>query len=366
MILFLFGLPLGVLSGLTATASSVFAVPAVRALLGLRPARAVGVGLAVTFFAALASILSYAQHSFVFAGLALLLAVFQVVGAAWGERLTARLPALDRLPWVWGTVIVLGGLAMLAQGLGLLGPRAPWHAGFAHHLWFYPAAALLAAVVGIVSRVVGLGGVLMVPAAIYGLGMPPQAAQGTALVVLVLASLPVMLIHARRGDVEPQSATWLSAGAAFGALAGALWAVTSLTDRSAVVLFGAVLLASGLMILWRKEAVASPEVEEVVAVPTPVAEQPPVSHVAAQENMRQAEVEAPKPSVADVDEGKKEAETARSERSLEVKTEASTLQRTVQDALEQKLKNLEKIISSAAPEPQEKAGELPPTDTTAN
>ena len=253
VILFLFGLPLGVLSGLTATASSVFAVPAVRSLLGLRPTRAVGVGLAVTFFAALASILSYAQHGYVFAWLALLLAVFQVVGAACGERLVARLPALDRLPWVWGTMIVLGGLAMLAQGLGFLGPHAPWHAGFTHHLWFYPAAALLAAAVGIISRVLGLGGVLMVPAAIYGLGMPPQAAQGTALVVLVLASLPVMLIYVRRGDVEPQSATWLSAGAAFGGLAGALWAVTSLTDRSAVVLFGSVLLVAGLIILWRRD-----------------------------------------------------------------------------------------------------------------
>jgi len=253
VILFLFGLPLGVLSGLTATASSVFAVPAVRSLLGLRPTRAVGVGLAVTFFAALASILSYAQHGYVFAWLALLLAVFQVVGAACGERLVARLPALDRLPWVWGTMIVLGGLAMLAQGLGFLGPHAPWHAGFTHHLWFYPAAALLAAAVGIISRVLGLGGVLMVPAAIYGLGMPPQAAQGTTLVVLVLASLPVMLIYVRRGDVEPQSATWLSAGAAFGGLAGALWAVTSLTDRSAVVLFGSVLLVAGLIILWRRD-----------------------------------------------------------------------------------------------------------------
>ena len=249
MILFLFGLPLGLLTGLTAIAGSVFTVPAVRSLLGLRPARVIGVGLAVTFFAALASILSYAQHGFVYAWLALLLAVCQVTGAAWGERMAARLPVLDRLSWLWGAVVVAGGLGMLAQGLGMLGTHALWHTDFARRAWFYPVAAILAVVVGVVSRVLGLGGVLMVPAAIYVLGMPPHAAQGTALVVLALASLPGMLIHARRGDVEPQAATWLSVGAVFGGLSGALWAVTALTDRSSVILFGVVLLVSGLMML---------------------------------------------------------------------------------------------------------------------
>ena len=258
VILFLFGLPLGLLTGLTAIAGSVFAVPAVRSLLGLRPARAVGVGLAVTFFAALASILSYAQHGFVLGWLALLLAVCQVFGAAWGERLAARLPILDRLPWLWGTLVTLGGLGMLAQGNGLLGAHVPWAPAFAHRPWLYPEAALIAVAVGLVSRIFGLGGVLMVPAAVYGLGMPPHAAQGTALVVLALASLPGMLIHARRGDVEPQAATWLSAGAVFGGLSGALWAVTTLTDRGAVLLFGLMLLISGLMLLWRRDAPTPP------------------------------------------------------------------------------------------------------------
>lgn len=251
--MFLFGLPLGVLTGMTAVAGSVFAVPAVRSLLGLRPVRAVGVGLAVTFFAAFASILSYALHGFVFGWLALLLAVFQVVGAAWGERLAVRLPIIDRLPWLWGSMVIAGGLAMLAQGLGLLGTSVPWHADLLHRPWLYPEAAVVALGVGVVSRVLGLGGVLMVPAAIYGLGLTPHTAQGTALVVLALASLPGMLIHARRGDVEPQAATWLSAGAVFGGLAGALWAVMTLTDRNAVILFGLLLLILGLMVLWRRD-----------------------------------------------------------------------------------------------------------------
>lgn len=255
LILFLFGLPIGMLTGLTAIAGSVVAVPVVRSLLGLRPSRAVGVGLALTFFAALASIISYAQHGFILVGLAVLLAVFQVGGAAWGERLATRWPVLDRLPWLWGTLVTAAGLAIAAHGLRLLGGVSVLPAGLHPHVWFYPLAAVIAVAVGLMSRIIGLGGVLMVPAAIYGLGLPPHMAQGTALVVLALAGLPGMLIHARRGDVEPQAATWLSAGAVFGGLSGALWSVTTLTDRGALILFGTLMVVLGLTMLWRRDTV---------------------------------------------------------------------------------------------------------------
>lgn len=254
--LFLFGLPLGLLTGLTAVSASVFGVPTVRRLLGLRPARAVGVGLTLTFFAALAGILSYAQHGDVRVGLALLLFAFQTLGAIIAERLLVLRPRLERLPLLWGTLIVAGGLAMLASGFGFLhGPALP-SAITSRGIEFYALAAILAAAVGVVSRVFGLGGVLLVPAAIYGLGLPPHVAQGTALVVLALAGLPPVLVHARRGDIEPQAATWLSAGAVLGALTGALIATANLTDHALIVLFGLILTVLGLMMLWRRDAVA--------------------------------------------------------------------------------------------------------------
>jgi len=252
--LFLFGLPLGLLTGLTAVSGSVFGVPTVRRLLGLRPARAVGVGLTLTFFAALAAILSYAQHGDVRIGLALLLFVFQTIGAMIAERLLVSRPNLERLPLLWGTLVTAGGLAMLASGFGFLhGPPLP-SAIVSRGIEFYALAAVLAAAVGLASRVFGLGGVLIVPAAIYGLGLPPHVAQGTALVVLALAGLPPVLVHARRGDIEPQAATWLSAGAVFGALTGALIAVTNLSDHALIVLFGLLLTVLGLMMLWRRDA----------------------------------------------------------------------------------------------------------------
>ncbi len=261
ILLFLIGLPLGLLTGLSAVAGSVFGVEAVRRLLGLRPARAVGVGLTLTFFAALAGILSYAQHGDVRLGLALLLFFFQTLGAVIAERLLLLRPSAERLSLLWGTLVIAGGLAMLASGFGFLHEPALPSAVQSHGAAFYALAAILAAAVGLVSRVFGLGGVLIVPAMIYGLGLPPHVAQGTALVVLAVAGLPPLLVHVRRGDWEPQSATWLSAGAVFGALTGALLAVTRFSASALLVLFGLLLTILGLQMLWRREAAGTQPAE---------------------------------------------------------------------------------------------------------
>ncbi len=251
--LFLIGVPLGLLTGLTAISGSVFGVPAVRKLLGLRPARAVGVGLFLAFFAAVAGMLSYAQHGDVLWGVAVLLLVFQTLGALLAERLLQTQPGWERLPTLWGSLVIVGGLAMAANGFGFLhGPHLP-HAIMLRGIDFYALASILALAVGLVSRVFGLGGILLVPAAIYGLGLTPHAAQGTALVVLAAASLPGVLAYARRGDWEPQAATWLSAGAVLGALTGALVAVTNLTDAALLIIFGLVLIVLGVQVLTRKE-----------------------------------------------------------------------------------------------------------------
>ena len=304
--LFLIGVPLGLLTGLTAISGSVFGVPAVRKLLGLRPARAVGVGLTLAFYAAVAGILSYAQHSDILFWLALLLFVFQTLGALIAERLLRTQPRLERLTTVWGSLVIAGGVVMLAHGFGFLHkPHLPF-AITSHRIEFYGLAALLAAAVGLVSRVFGLGGVLIVPAAIYGLGLTPHVAQGTALVVLAVASLPGVLAYARRGDWESQSATWLSAGAALGAMTGALVAVTDLTDAALLVLFGTVLAVLGMQMLWRK-GTAFDSAEPTAKPKLPVVPEPPlVSPAAVSESTSQATVESAEAPPNPINEDEKE------------------------------------------------------------
>ena len=117
LFLFLFGLPAGALTGLTAIGSSVVLAPGVRWLLGLRPVRTGATALAATAFAAFAGLLSYTLHGNVRWGLALLLTVAQVVGAGWGARLVTHAPVLLRLHLLWAVLAIAAGLALAAKGV---------------------------------------------------------------------------------------------------------------------------------------------------------------------------------------------------------------------------------------------------------
>lgn len=258
MLLFVFGLPCGLLTGLTGIGNSIVLLPLLRFLVGLLGPRASGTALAVTFFAALTGMLSYGQNHQIRWGLGVVLAMGQLVGAVLGQRLALRTPSLARLGVLWAVLVVALGLAMTANALGIVaGGRLPVRELPALLLW--PTALLVAVAVGVVSRVIELGGVFLVPAAVYGLGLTPHVAQGTALLVLVLASLPGMLIHARRGDVEPQSATWMSLGGVFGALVGAFYATAVLRPEKVLLLiYGVLLTLIGVSLLWRRDSAAPP------------------------------------------------------------------------------------------------------------
>ena len=251
LLLFLLGMPLGMSTGLSGAAASNFAIPATRSLLGLQITRAVGTGLAVTLFTALASLLSYSQHDFLRGRLAVALLVGLSVGKAMGQRI---IPATKRR-WLWGIPLAVLGLAMIAEALGYF----TWPRGYrlvntlgVHDLRFVLIAILLAFGIGIISQIIGLGSELIVPAQIYLLGLTPHVAIGTALVVLALASLPGLLVLARHGQIDLQSAAWLSFGGIFGGLIGAFWAV-HLPDQILLALFGALLTLLGIRLLWVRE-----------------------------------------------------------------------------------------------------------------
>lgn len=85
-----------------------------------------------------------------------------------------------------------------------------------------PALAYLGLGVGYLSGLLGIGGgVVLMPALIYGVGLPIRAAAGTGLLILAATAAVGTLAHALRGNVDLALAALLLAGSTVGAQLGA-------------------------------------------------------------------------------------------------------------------------------------------------
>ncbi len=117
-------------------------------------------------------------------------------------------------------------------------------------IWLYLLLGLLA---GIVSGLIGIGGgVIIVPALIFGFGLSQHEAQGTTLAMLVP---PVGLLAAwtyyRQGYVNFQIAALLCIGFFAGGLLGAKLA-TGLSNVVLEKVFGVAMLAIALKMIFAK------------------------------------------------------------------------------------------------------------------
>lgn len=236
------GLFCGTLTGLTVSAGSVASTPLVRYFLGGRSAGATALG--AVFCAALTAITTYNRHHSVCWGIGAILAVAQVIGVALAERHLTRLKSSAGLRMVWSMVGIAGGIAMVAEAAkisSMSGVPLPFiHSGLLSFGW----TALVGVVVGAVSQVMDLGGVLVVPACLMLLRIGVTASQGTALFCLLLVSLPGLLIYNRSGEVDRGSTAWMSLGGVFGGLVGAYYAFR--LTHFLVTLFGISLALIGL------------------------------------------------------------------------------------------------------------------------
>ena len=111
------------------------------------------------------------------------------------------------------------------------------------------ALALVVAAIGLAAGVmigcVGVGGVIVVPALVYGLGMPIQDAIASAMMGYILTGVIGTAIYARSRSIRWELAGWIALGAAPGALIGAL--ASNLVDPRILEFgVGALALLSGL------------------------------------------------------------------------------------------------------------------------
>jgi uncharacterized protein len=115
---------------------------------------------------------------------------------------------------------------------------------------------LLGLCVGVLVGLLGIGGgVMLVPAMVYLLGMDQHLAQGTSLFILLPPiGLGALREYWKQGQVDLRSGILCALGILFGAFGGSLVALP-MPSRNLKGLFGCFLVLSAIL-LWRK---AQPE-----------------------------------------------------------------------------------------------------------
>ena len=134
-------------------------------------------------------------------------------------------------------------------------------------LGFVLAAGGLGLLAGVMIGCAGIGGVILVPALTYGLGMPIRLSIAAAMMAYIPAGVLSTMVYAREGSIRWRMALWLAAGAMPGAWLGA--------EASAVIrpiaieaAIAVVTLGSGVYALRTRAAPA--ERPGTVTVPGPV------------------------------------------------------------------------------------------------
>jgi uncharacterized membrane protein YfcA len=118
--------------------------------------------------------------------------------------------------------------------------------------------AILGTMSGLLIGCIGIGGVILVPALVFIIGIQIKSAIAAAMMSYILSGLVATIVFARNKSIRWRMAGWLCAGAIPGALAGA-WAVTAFDHLSLEGSLGALTMLSGLNSLRRHKVV---ELEE--------------------------------------------------------------------------------------------------------
>lgn len=241
------GLVAGIFSALLGVGGGLLMVPAMVHLLRVRQHRAHGTSLVVILPTAIAGVSQYAREGHLDWRIALYLAIGGVVGAMYGAKMANRLQAPE-LKRVFGVFVILVGMVMVATP-GRYG-------GTADGLLGRGAAAavilLVGVVAGVTSGLLGVGGgIIMVPATVFLLGLSQHEAQGISLAVIIPVAFSGGLIHYRKGNVIPSLALPLACGAVIGAYVTAHW-VGRIEGPTLRLLFGIFLIAVGVSMVSRR------------------------------------------------------------------------------------------------------------------
>lgn len=245
----------GLLAGVFGVGGGILVVPGLVLITTMSQRLAHGTSLGAVLPIAAASSIGYAAHGNIDLPVALWLAIGAVGGAIVGTRLLHVLPART-LGVMFAAVLLLSAVRLFfpteADGRGALTVAA--------------AAGLVAIglTTGILAGLLGIGGgVVMVPAMILLLGVPPVVAKGTSTLVIVPTSIMGTWRNHRRNNVDLRSAAVVGGAGVVTAAIGSIVA-DRMSDTVSNILFATLLvvvagrLVSQLLRDRQAEAVENP------------------------------------------------------------------------------------------------------------
>ena len=255
-----FGLLIGILFGFFGMGGSFLVTPALL-VMGYGSQTAVGTGLAFVFGTSFIAALKHRDHGQVDYKLGGVMILGRTAGIEVGKTLVDALTRLGVADTVVGAAYVLmlgavglfvlwdartgdaGGTHPIARSIRELDapPRLSLSGGGDVSLWLTLAIALF---VGVLSGFLGVGGgFLLMPAMMYGLGVPAAVAVGTDVFQITVSGAFGAFRYAQDGNVALAAVASLLAGSTLGARVGS--AATNIVDEGDIKEYFAAMLLGG-------------------------------------------------------------------------------------------------------------------------
>lgn len=267
-----FGLLIGILFGFFGMGGSFLVTPALL-VMGYPAKVAVGSGLAFVFGTSVIGALKHHDHGHIGYKLAALMIVGMTIGIEIGKRAVFLLEALGVADLVISVAYV--GLLLIVGLFTLLDVRSESEestgtvADRVQEVELSPMVSMIGAVrvsawivltvggvIGIFSGFLGVGGgFLLLPAMMYGLGVPAATAAGTSILQITIPGAYGAFAYARAGSIAFPAVAALLAGSALGARIGT--GTTKLVDEDDIKgYFAAMLLVGSVAVAAKKLSTA--------------------------------------------------------------------------------------------------------------
>ena len=267
LILAVVGLPCGVITGVTGLSCAPALQPALRWLIGIQGSSLNGVILVMVSFVSWTGLLSFSQSGDIQWANGFCITIGTFGGTVLVGKLIQRSPIyFVRARAAWSFIPLACALLMISVSTGHIArdipaePLLPTTGRLLPLLW----SLAIGVGVGFIGYAGELGSILVNPALYFLLGRSILQSEGTALYILVLASLPAALVHAIRRTLNTDAAFALSIGGVFGSLFGAHLAVKELPDSTTTFVCGGTLALFSLISLFQRPEVSQDRNNEAV------------------------------------------------------------------------------------------------------